>query len=1234
MTMMILQDRSPNWTQPPDSGIHKERSPPALSSSHPRQQLKTPATLLDPKSNQHLNNESNDVVDDDDDGNMDGSPVLQTISRYRYDTPPRAPTFQTSQSTTKAGNTSYTLQRSHEESSVSIWMNWAEDIITTNPQSNNEEPSISIEHFEQLELEQQDPVKKEPADGNTLALLSSPAHEDEEIHLFQDNDDSQDESIPPPPPPPLPLNESKEENEADFPIHRGFTLDGVPLDASAEDRPFHVYGDDDREADAKIDDTPAYPLVASKVTVDPSTSNEDNGMEQDQGSVPSWGTKITIDKSREMDNVSLELVPTEETSVEGTSDENERDIETSNLISEDSINKSQHLNTFKVAERTKKEDPPSCVDEGGTCEDDEDQGITMDGEPLDTSLSEASCKEAVECELDTPPLSLVTSTGRVQKVPLEPEEEYSEYDSINTSVAMNITEADVSTDAEENQVSKVPPSTKSILDGSSQMEDEETEEEPLEESFLAKSHSSASAIVNQGSVSSTQTMKIEPDVRDVEKTPKDDENSSEVAMSLCNVAWRLFKDGENEEALNTYKNAVEHCKGQLRQGSVLAAVNAAGCYRNMSTVSRKMNQFDQAALYMKKAEQLYVAAREGVAVDSAVNTFEGVPDESVNGTEDFLCLDALILETLHFRAKFHIQFQNNLQQAIECHEQCLKQLMHLQNLRQWDNVAENLIRLEGVTYAPLTKDQFTELLMNSLSALGGYYRREPDSSTNTLVIFEDALSVLQRHQEEVDPENDQLIDSVGKILRDFSEILFHRQELDRSVEALYNSVCVKLTRSGKPCSESLLTLDKMGQANEKMENYGKALECYERAMMARCKFYGNTHTCVAKSLVNIARVTELKNGNTEEVVELYRAANAIYAVQIVSPEKELDDDCDAILRMIPNVIRQGRYEKVINDLKMILSVAEEDKNNENFGISLDRAQIYFDLGRAYLGMGDYVEASACLVEAMKEAGNVTDIDVLSLLHRAENAVHEKQEKASPADESYHSSQDSDYVPSAAGNRNVSFHESVLLPHTSDRSIHIFEDGSQGAARDDKTMDHDDRYGGPEEEDYPEIDPRHSILYESFAREPSFTLEPSFHYNCGSTSSKKCWRQRAKLLSSEVARKIKDKVKRLHKPPSNHETSNKTMIRRKLNKLRKKCLKHVRGVRRNIVSPDDPIIQGKKSMIVDDAVKYEPSPVWETMILELVNQSSASESSKRNQTRAVIIRQERDAVEVENCEPPQ
>jgi hypothetical protein len=184
------------------------------------------------------------------------------------------------------------------------------------------------------------------------------------------------------------------------------------------------------------------------------------------------------------------------------------------------------------------------------------------------------------------------------------------------------------------------------------------------------------------------------------------------------------------------------------------------------------------------------------------------------------------------------------------------------------------------------------------------------------------------------------------------------------------------------------------------------------------------------------------------------------------------------------------------------------------------------------------------------------------------------------------------------------------------------------------MDNDDRYGHAGEDDYPEIDPRHSILYESFAREPSFILEPSFHYHRSSAGSNKCWRQRAKLLRSEMARKIKDKVKRLHKPRTNHDICNKTRIRRKLNKLRKKCLKHVRGMRRNIVSPDDPMVKDKnrKEKPTDDLVKDESSPIWETMILELVDHSFASESSKRNHTRAVIIRQEMEAVEVENCDP--
>jgi tetratricopeptide (TPR) repeat protein len=642
---------------------------------------------------------------------------------------------------------------------------------------------------------------------------------------------------------------------------------------------------------------------------------------------------------------------------------------------------------------------------------------------------------------------------------------YPMHTSINTYAVMNISQATV------NVTTLNKTETRETVEG----DDDESEDESMFYPMHTSINTYAVMNISQATVNVTS----------LNKTVNEGEVSFVFqAIEFANAATTLLQSKNYGEALEMFHKAAD-CYAQEKDTSILAAVNAASCYRNMSTVSRLLERYEEGAEYLRKAEELYVVGREGVDVKSsqAILTMDGkrLDDDEQSSPplnndaslvscytaeEESMCLDAMMLDTLQCRASFHVKYQDDSEQAVECYEQCLKLLIHLNQLGRWDDDPDELpVREQGVTFVQLSKAKHTQVLIKALESLGGLYRTLARDSTYTacLSVYEDALDILQNRQEKEEPNDDVLIFSVSQILRYLSEVYFGRQELDRAVDALHDSMAVKLAASGEPCREALEVMDKMGAANEKMENWEKALSCYEQTLFARCKFYGNTHINVAKSLVNVARVMERKDGSTEESVDLYKAANAIFALQVTSEGPDLGDDVEAILQLIPTVIRQGRYEKAVADLNRCLAMAEDKSKT---GVTLDKAQIYFDLGRAYMGMKNHKMATEALMSAIKEVGDVNEEAVFSLVQRVEFLQQADQSKTAAAERS-----------GVLVDPTVSFHD-ITFQLQNEPSVYIFEDeasaggnvkGAQSTAVEQR-----------------ESNPNYDILYQSFSRDHKAT----------------------------------------------------------------------------------------------------------------------------------------------------
>ena len=386
------------------------------------------------------------------------------------------------------------------------------------------------------------------------------------------------------------------------------------------------------------------------------------------------------------------------------------------------------------------------------------------------------------------------------------------------------------------------------------------------------------------------------------------DNQFTLGLELFQTAKRLLTDQSREEALQMFRLAAESFEKKIAQGSVLAILQSSRCHRYMSTVCRALSLYDDSVCLLHKLVQQCETARERVEIYASRRTSSALqPASPGNGTKPAttVCLDVMILETIQFQADVLVKHLFDYEQAIACFDEILRQLLYLDEVKHWEDVMARSVLIEGINFVPITKETHTELLLEALSILIGYYGTFPASDSSCMV-FEDALNLLRQRQEEEFTEDNEMISAVASLYKQLSEIYMSRQEVDRAVIALRDFAVVKLTKSGEPDSEALQIIDKMGRSYEQMEDYAGALECYELSLLSRCHYFGNTHVGVAKALVDVARVKELVDDrHSEECVNLYRAANAIYALHVKSDKETIgNDNSTDVLRVMPFSVGQ------------------------------------------------------------------------------------------------------------------------------------------------------------------------------------------------------------------------------------------------------------------------------------------------------------------------------------------
>ena len=520
--------------------------------------------------------------------------------------------------------------------------------------------------------------------------------------------------------------------------------------------------------------------------------------------------------------------------------------------------------------------------------------------------------------------------------------------------------------------------------------------------------------------------------------------------------------------------------------------NAADCFWNMGTIAHLIPDatfeplfyYHAAQYWYQRVQEFWIEQQQQQPNDEPL---QNDPDDSMTTTtttkphhdqtnNQVICLPLRIVEVMQRRAR-HSVTNVDVSQAIACYEECVRHLVGL----SWQNPRAATIMTLAVDAATvttvtlttfMTQMQWMECMTDSLKHLGHLYRSKIPESIIALQTFQESIHLVKESipwddVETNDSEATQtsycyVIKTTIEVLRLLSELYTeycsrqnaddenHNRAMDCAIDALHDAMDVELRYNYvchvEPNAEALQAIDQMGLANEQLQQYEKALTCYEKALLARSQYYGEHHIDVAKSLINVARIMEIQ-GNVEGSLDLYRAAHAIYTYQITSTQPTIfasGEDASAILQLIPNLLEKERYEEARAYLMKCLTIVEREEQAKSDNSDkttttkkstlVDKSQIYYDLGRACIGLKDNVSATIYLVESAKvENGKVTEEQVLSLLQHIDSMQRRDERNGITK----HTAPPTDDIPHQLLQKIYSLDESIRLStRSSDEQLNL------------------------------------------------------------------------------------------------------------------------------------------------------------------------------------------------------
>jgi tetratricopeptide (TPR) repeat protein len=312
-------------------------------------------------------------------------------------------------------------------------------------------------------------------------------------------------------------------------------------------------------------------------------------------------------------------------------------------------------------------------------------------------------------------------------------------------------------------------------------------------------------------------------------------NNNLVVSSYSNLASQAIGQGKYRPAVEYYQLALEEYLKDTP--TVVELVNAAATCFNLGALSKKLQDYAQAVDYFCQAEDLYRACAEHV------NKASDKPEQSASLPYSCqVCLLQLIVETIQARAHLHYKYQHWIDDAIECHEEVVTILDALR-IEEPDETVYYKIH-----FTTLPQEERWLLLITSLQSLGKFYV-ERGEFEDGLMAYQEALSVLKQQPSPTQQRQDE----ITQIVKALSEIY------SRS-----NSTSTQVTE-----------LQRLALLQEDLQNWEKALQCWERVLHWQSQEYGAESIEVAVTLCQLARVMGAE-GNHEGALDLYQAAATKY----------------------------------------------------------------------------------------------------------------------------------------------------------------------------------------------------------------------------------------------------------------------------------------------------------------------------------------------------------------------
>ncbi|KAL3919714.1 MAG: hypothetical protein SGILL_003617 [Bacillariaceae sp.] len=257
--------------------------------------------------------------------------------------------------------------------------------------------------------------------------------------------------------------------------------------------------------------------------------------------------------------------------------------------------------------------------------------------------------------------------------------------------------------------------------------------------------------------------------------------------------------------------------------------------------------------------------------------------------------------------------------AIECHEQVVE-LLQDADRRQ----IQSDVTFQKINFTVLQEEGQYSLLATSLQSLGKFYV-EKGSIEDAMESYQEALSILRKlHGSANESTIDQRQQEITQILQALTDMFMQTHSETKDVAQLERTALVQ----------------------EDLENFEKALQCWERVLYCQSQDHGAESLQVGVALAKIARVMILE-GNLEGSMDLYHAAANIF----LKNKTELPDD---VFSEILNLYKElNQVPGAIGWLRNILSRTVQRE---------EQAKIQFELGKLYLEQGLFHAAadSLCL----------------------------------------------------------------------------------------------------------------------------------------------------------------------------------------------------------------------------------------------------------------------------------